>query len=90
MVPWVAATDFILIWIVYSFSPGIDGKLAWVAGLLAIGFACSGFFFLWQWHHEASQALGVRVTSGNSPPSDWVGYQEWCRLNDVTPLSERT
>ena len=42
LTPWVAAADFALIWIIYGFSPSFDGKFAWVAGLLGVGFACSG------------------------------------------------
>jgi hypothetical protein len=54
LTPWLAAADFALIWIIYGFSPGFDGKFACVAGLSAVAYACSGFVFLWQWHHLAS------------------------------------
>jgi hypothetical protein len=85
--PWVALGDFVLIWVVYGFSPSLAGKVAWVAGSLGVAFVASGFFFLWQSHRAASEALGVRITSTNAPPSDRSKYFEWCRQNGVRPLN---
>jgi hypothetical protein len=89
VLPWAAVADFALVWIIYGISPSFDVRFAWLAGALGIGFAASGFFFLWQWHHEAGRALGVKITSRNAPPSDWNAYLAWCRRNGVRPLTER-
>jgi hypothetical protein len=84
---WVALADFVLVWVAFGFSRTLAVGVAWVGGILTVGFGCSGFFFLWQWHAEAGRALGVRITGKNPPPSDRTRYLEWCRQNGVQPLN---
>lgn len=88
---WVALADFAIVFVaVHSVEPLWAGRVAWWVGILAIGYIGSGFYFVWKWHKEAGRALGIKITGKNAPPSDRDRYLQWCRRNNVQPLSSRT
>jgi hypothetical protein len=88
LAPAFGLAYIVLIFIAVHLLPSRAAIIGWIAGILLMGFILSSGLFLWQWHRDASKALGVKVTSKNSPPGHRAEYVVWCRENGVSPLWE--
>jgi len=87
---WAALADVLVIFVVLHLARSWSVAVAWIAGTALVLFCSMAAIFFWQYHAEASRALGVQITSKNAPPSDRSKYLEWCRRNGVRPLNSST
>jgi hypothetical protein len=87
--PVLAVADFVVVFLAARVVHHGAAWVAFVAVLVLVSFAASSYVFLRQYQHAASEALGVKVTSKNNPPSDQSSYYSWCRSNGVVPLNSR-
>lgn len=69
---------------------GNAGDIAWVVGIVAVTFGCSGTAALYLGRRLASKALGVRINGKNNPPTDRASYIAWCQKNHLTPFAAPT